>query len=147
MRCSAARDEVPYGVGVGTDSEVVLDVVCRCDWPLLLATLDTHGPMPWVPADEADALQLLTAWVTTSPWLVVDELDEVSELVLSEVSSELVELELEESLTVSVWCWWLDVGLEVRATAPPAPAVTATTAIPAAALEVTRLMSLARSKV
>lgn len=124
--------------------------VWRWAWPLLLATLETHWPMPFVPAEEAEALQVLTAWVTTSPWLVVElEFDDVlEELLLSAVSvSELSELEWVLCTERTVWFWWLDVGLLVRATALPAPAVTATTATPAAALEVTRLMSLARSKV
>jgi hypothetical protein len=132
---------------VVVDSLVEVDVVWRCDWPLLLATLETHGPMPWSPAEEAEALQLLTAEVTASPWLLVELPDPVlvSADSVSDVSSD---EECEVEFTVrTVWLWWLEVGFEVNATAPPAPAVTATTATPAAALEETRLTSLARSKV
>lgn len=123
-------------------------VVWRCAWPLLLATFETQGPMPWVPAAEADALQLLTAWVTTSPWLLLVLLAPVEVLVVLSAASVSVSVsdEVEVSSETTLWCWWLDAGLLVRATALPAPAVTATTATPAAALEVTRLMSLARSK-
>jgi len=82
--------------------DVLVELVCRCVWPVPLATLETHGPMPWSLAAEADDLQLLTAAVTTSPWLVVlDPPDEeVLVSLLSVVSSELDELELELSLTV-----------------------------------------------
>jgi hypothetical protein len=117
---------------------------------LLEATLETHDPMPWSPAAWAALLQELTAEVTTSPWLVVLLLLLLVELLLvltlSSAVSSAVELDEEESTLSTVWCWWLDVGLLVSATAPPAPAVTASTANPVAARVETRLMSLLRSK-
>ncbi len=67
-------------------------------------------------------------------------------MVLSAASVSVSVSDEVEVSSETLWCWWLDAGLLVRATALPAPAVTATTATPAAALEVTRLMSLARSK-
>ncbi len=130
------------------DALVECVVVLRWASPLLLATSETHWPMPCVWAAEAEALQLLTADVTASPWLVVELDDEVVVSADSVPDSSDDEFELWLEFTVStVWLWWLEVGFEVNATAPPAPAVTATTATPAAALEVTRLTSLARSKV
>jgi hypothetical protein len=128
--------------------ELELLVEWRWVWPFVLATLETQSPIPWVLAAAAELLQLLTAAVTTSPWLLVlldDPFELALELLSFEDSSE--EDEDEESVTeITVWCWWLDVGEVVSATALPAPASTATLAIPAAALVVTRLMSLVMSK-
>jgi hypothetical protein len=128
--------------------ELELLVEWRWDWPFELATLETQSPMPWVPAAAAELLQLLTAAVTTSPWLVVllDEPLGLAAVVLSsDDSSE--DCDDDELVTeITVWCWWLAVGEVVSATALPAPASTATLAIPAAARVVTRLMSLVMSK-
>jgi len=68
-----------------------------------LATFDTHGPMPWVPAAEAEAEQLLTAWVTTEPWLVLEPELEVSLDVSLEVSVE-VSVPVVVSVETTVWC-------------------------------------------
>ena len=79
--------------------------VWRWVWPVLLATLATQGPMPWVPAAVADDIQLLTAWVTTEPWLVLvpePEL-EVSLDVSLEVSVE-VSVPVVVSVETTVWC-------------------------------------------
>ena len=73
------------------EDEVDVEVVWRWACPLLLATSETQSPMPWVWAAEAEALQRLTAAVTTEPWLLVLLLSELSELL-----SLLVSLSLDE---------------------------------------------------
>ena len=76
--------------------------------PLELATLATHGPMPWFDAEEladTDALQLLTAEVTASPWVSLLLLSlEFADSLLWSLVSELDSSEWLLLLTVStVW--------------------------------------------